>query len=69
MKLTLNTLEYLKAKYGPNWGLKVDDRERKPPEPAPTLDELKAHYEKFNLGFKPKENADEGAQETALQSR
>lgn len=48
-------LESLRAKYGPNWGLKIDKRERKP-KPAPTAEELRQHYATHNLGFKPKES-------------
>jgi hypothetical protein len=39
-----------------NWGLKSLDREPRKPTPAPTADELREHYGKFNLGFQPKEN-------------
>lgn len=41
-----------------NWGLKSLDREPRKPKPAPTADELRAHYAKHNLGFQPK--AEEG---------
>ena len=34
----------LKAKYGPNYGLKVDEKPKKPPQPAPTVDELIQFY-------------------------
>lgn len=51
------TREELEARYGRNWGLtSLDEPERKP-KPAPTAEELKAHYEKFNLAFKPKEES------------
>jgi hypothetical protein len=48
----------LKAKHGENWGLKSLDREPRKPKPAPTADELRAHYARHNLGFQPK--AEEG---------
>jgi hypothetical protein len=38
-----------------NWGLKSLGREPRKPKPAPTADELREHYGKFNLGFQPKE--------------
>lgn len=38
-----------------NWGLKSLDREARKPAPAPTIDELRAHYARHGLGFKPKE--------------
>lgn len=45
-----------KEKYGPNWGLKSLDRPERKPKPAPTAEQLRAHYATHNLGFKPKEN-------------
>lgn len=45
-----------------NWGLKSLDREARKPAPAPTIDELRAHYARHGLGFKPKD--DHGAVET-----
>lgn len=43
-----------KAKYGPNWGLKSLDEPKRKPKPAPTKEELAAHYREYNLGFQPK---------------
>ena len=37
-----------------NWGLKSLDKEARKPTPAPTVDELRAHYAKHNLAFRPK---------------
>ena len=37
-----------------NWGLKSLDKPERKPKPAPTADELKAHYAKFGLAFQPK---------------
>jgi hypothetical protein len=48
------TLSDLKAKYGENWGLKSLDEPPRNPKPAPTIDELREHYAKHDLGFKPK---------------
>lgn len=45
-----------------NWGLKSLDREARKPAPAPTIDELRAHYARHGLGFKPKD--DHGTVET-----
>lgn len=45
----------LKAKHGPNWGLKTLDKPERKPKPAPTVEELREHYAKHGLGFKPKE--------------
>lgn len=49
------TVEELKAKYGENWGMKSLDEPPKTPKPAPTIDQLRDHYAKHNLGFQPKE--------------
>ena len=47
--------EDLKAKYGENWGLtSLDERARKA-VPAPSKEDLAAHYREYGLGFKPKE--------------
>jgi hypothetical protein len=51
-----SSIEELRARYGENWGLDVEDRpkpsqiERK----APTPEEIKAHYDKHGFGFKLK---------------
>ena len=37
-----------------NWGLKSLDKEARKPKPAPTAEELRAHYAKHNLAFRPK---------------
>lgn len=52
---TINRIEMLREKHGPNWGLDVGEKKRKPPELAPTPEELKQHYARFNLEFRPKE--------------
>ena len=46
--------EDLKAKYGENWGLtSLDERARKA-VPAPSKEDLAAHYREYGLGFRPK---------------
>lgn len=40
----MTSTDKLRAKYGPNWGLSVDDRPKKPQRPAPTVDELIQFY-------------------------
>lgn len=44
-----------KANSASNWGLRSLDKPERKPKPAPTADELRAHYAKHNLGFQPKE--------------
>lgn len=34
----------LKAKYGPNYGLKIEERPKKAPLPAPTIEQLIQFY-------------------------
>jgi len=48
----------LRERYGANWGLKSLDREARAPKPAPTAEELRAHYATHNLGFQPKEQGE-----------
>jgi len=53
------TYEQLKAKYGPDFGIQNPDRaKRAPPAPAPTVEQLRHHYEHYDLQFKPR-NHDE----------
>jgi hypothetical protein len=47
----------LKAKYGENWGLKSLDEPSKAAKPAPSKEDLAAHYRQYGLAFKPKETA------------
>jgi hypothetical protein len=49
------TREELQEKYGSNWGLKSLDEPKKQTKPAPTADQLRDHYSKYNLGYRPKE--------------
>jgi cell division septation protein DedD len=39
-----------------NWGLKSLAKPERKPQPAPTADELREHYARFNLGFQPKDD-------------
>lgn len=48
------TLDQLKEKYGPNWGIPQPDERPKSNFKAPTPQELRAHYQKFGLEFEPK---------------
>lgn len=41
-----------------NWGLKSLSQPIRNPKPAPTIDELREHYAKHDLGFKPKEEGE-----------
>lgn len=53
------TLEQLKAKYGPDWGLTTKEpRADKPAHKAPTKEELAAHYREFDLEFKPRNRSE-----------
>jgi hypothetical protein len=50
------TLEQLKAKYGPDWGLTTKEpRSDLPACKAPTKEELAAHYREYGLAFQPKQ--------------
>jgi hypothetical protein len=48
------TLEDMKAKYGDNWGLQSLDKPESKPKPAPTIDQLRHHYQHYGLAFTPK---------------
>lgn len=37
-------IQKLREKYGPNWGLDIAERKKKPPEPAPTIEQLQQFY-------------------------
>ena len=47
--------DQLKAKYGPDWGIETSEQKRRPPAPAPTIEQLRHHYQHYNLAFKPKD--------------
>jgi hypothetical protein len=44
----------LKAKHGESWGIQPPPDMPKRHVKAPTADELREHYAKFQLGFQPK---------------
>jgi hypothetical protein len=52
------TLQQLKDKYGPNWGLGDPETAKREIKPAPTIDQLRHHYQHYDLAFRPK-NHDE----------
>jgi hypothetical protein len=52
------TMDQLKAKYGPNWGIGEEETAKRVSVPAPTIDQLRHHYQHYDLAFKPK-NHDE----------
>jgi len=51
------TLEELKEKYGPNWGI-VRDEPKKPIVRAPDMEEIRRHYQNFDLGFQRRDGHD-----------
>jgi len=55
IKPTLRTFADLRARYGPNWGLKGDDKPKREVKKAPTSEELAEHYRTHNLQFRRKE--------------
>jgi hypothetical protein len=52
------TREEMLAKYGPNWGLETIDKPRETRAPAPTIEQLRHHYQHYGLGFAPKDTGD-----------
>lgn len=48
------TMAELKEKYGPNWGIVDPEEAKRTVKPAPTIDQLRHHYQHYNLAFKPK---------------
>jgi hypothetical protein len=48
------TLAQLKERFGDNWGLGGDDRPKPEPAKAPTAEQLRHHYQHYDLEFKPK---------------
>jgi hypothetical protein len=62
MKSSYGTYAKLKEKYGENWGIQQPHGPRKPSEPAPTKEELAAHYAKHDLAFKRKYSAKDAAE-------
>lgn len=53
------TYDSLKEKYGPDWGISNPDRKKRPtPARAPDVEQLRHHYQHYNLEFKPKQAAE-----------
>jgi hypothetical protein len=52
------SLAQLKDKYGPNWGIGAEEQAKREVKSAPTIDQLRHHYQHYDLAFKPK-NQDE----------
>lgn len=49
-----------KARYLENWGIGADAKqEPRKPQPAPTAEQLRYHYQHYDLGFKPRREAAE----------
>lgn len=53
------TYDGLKAKYGDNWGIGAEEVKARQVKPAPTADQLRHHYQHYDLGFKPRREAAE----------
>lgn len=49
------TLKQMKARHGDNWGLTSLDDKPEPKDKAPTIDQLRHHYQHYGLGFTPKQ--------------
>lgn len=52
------TYEELRSKYGPDWGISNPTKAKGTPAPAPSIDQLRHHYQHYNLAFKPKNQTD-----------
>jgi hypothetical protein len=52
------SLAQLKEKYGPNWGIGEAEAANREVKSAPTVEQLRHHYQHYDLAFKPK-NHDE----------
>lgn len=51
------SFDELKAKYGPDWGLSNATKTTGAVPAAPTVEQLRHHYQHYNLAFRPKETA------------
>jgi hypothetical protein len=49
------TMAQLKAKYGENWGIGEPEKPVEHKAQAPTVEQLRHHYARYNLAFKPKD--------------
>lgn len=52
------TLAQLKEKYGQNWGIGEPETVKREAKSAPTIEQLRHHYQHYNLAFKPKNQDD-----------
>jgi hypothetical protein len=52
------SLAQLKEKYGQNWGIGEEEQAKREIKSAPTIYQLRHHYQHYDLAFKPK-NQDE----------
>lgn len=48
------TMQQLKAKYGPNWGIGEEEAAKRVVVAAPTIEQLRHHYQHYDLAFRPK---------------
>jgi hypothetical protein len=49
------TLAQLKERFGDNWGIEEPSKRKGEVVKAPTIDQLRHHYQHYGLGFSPKE--------------
>lgn len=52
------TMAQLKERYGENWGIGEPEKPIERKDQAPTIEQLRYHYQHYNLAFKPKNQAD-----------
>lgn len=52
------TYAQLKEKYGRNWGIEDPEEAKRVVKPAPTAEQLRHHYQHYDLAFKPKNQDD-----------
>jgi hypothetical protein len=48
------TYDELKAKFGVDWGIGAEEKQTRKAKPAPNVDQLRHHYQHYDLAFKPK---------------
>jgi hypothetical protein len=52
------TLAQLKEKHGSNWGIDDPAAAKREVKPAPTIEQLRHHYQHYDLAFRPKNQGD-----------
>lgn len=52
------TMAQLKDKYGANWGIGEPEAAKREVSSAPTIEQLRHHYQHYNLAFRPKNQDD-----------